>query len=71
MRFLQKLFASRTEQNVHKNHVAWIANHSLCKTNEQLLQTLQQTQDQDVIKGITRILTSRGFSRKELSKRPS
>ncbi len=69
MSFLQKLFASQTQSNAHKNHVAWIANHGICKTNEQLLQTLANSQDEDVIKGITQILISRGFSRKELTQR--
>ncbi|MEB3753514.1 hypothetical protein [Acinetobacter sp. MD2(2019)] len=69
MRVWQKLFATHTERNAHKNHVAWIANHGICKTNQQLLQTLANTEDKDIIQGITQILLSRGFSRKELLQR--
>lgn len=66
MSFWQKFFGAQ-HNNDHKNHVAWVENDCACKTNEQLLQTLALTQDEDVIKGIKRILLSRGFSRRELN----
>ncbi|MCG2572545.1 MULTISPECIES: hypothetical protein [Acinetobacter] len=67
MSFWQKFFGAHDQHNDHKNHVAWVENDCACKTNDQLLQTLALTQDEDVIKGIKRILLSRGFSRKELN----
>ncbi|TCB12461.1 hypothetical protein E0H78_04540 [Acinetobacter sp. ANC 4641] len=67
MSFLQKFFGAQDSNNDHKNHVAWVENDCACKTNQQLLQTLALTQDENVIKGVKRILLSRGFSRKELN----
>ncbi|HEM8229516.1 TPA: hypothetical protein U2P87_003849, partial [Acinetobacter baumannii] len=44
-----------------------VENDCSCKTNEQLLSALAQATDEDVIKGIKKVLISRGYSRKELN----
>ncbi|NHB57355.1 hypothetical protein [Acinetobacter shaoyimingii] len=66
MSFWQKLLASNTEQNEHKNQIACVENDCSCKTNDQLIQALQQATDEDVIQGIKKVLISRGYSRKDL-----
>ena len=66
MRIWQKLFGTHTEHNSYKNHIASVENSCICKTNDQLLQALQSAHNQYVIKGIKRVLMSRGFTRKEL-----
>ena len=68
MSFWQKLFtAEDAQQNEHKNQIACVENDCSCKTNDQLIATLMNATDQDVIKGIKKVLASRGFSKKELS----
>ncbi|AYY89484.1 hypothetical protein EGM95_12200 [Acinetobacter baumannii] len=74
MSFWQKLFLADQQHNEHKNQTACVENDCSCKTNEQLLSALAQATDEDVIKGIKKVLISRGYSRKELNeltKKPS
>lgn len=66
MSIWQKLFNSKHEQNSQKNNMACIENDCSCKSNEQLIQALKAAHDEYVVKGIKRVLMSRGFSRKEL-----
>lgn len=66
MSIWQKLFNSKDRLNSQKNNMACIENDCSCKSNEQLIQTLKATHDEYVVKGIKRVLMSRGFSRKEL-----
>lgn len=66
MRIWQKLFKTPNVLNCDKNQIANIENDCSCKTNEQLLQSLQCAHNQSMVKGIQRVLMSRGFSRKEL-----
>ncbi|CAP01442.1 conserved hypothetical protein [Acinetobacter baumannii SDF] len=67
MSFWQKLFLADQQHNEHKNQTACVENDCSCKTNEQLLSALAQATDEDVIKGIKKVLISRGYSRKELN----
>lgn len=67
MSFWQKLFSADQQHNEHKNQIACVENNCACKTNAQLLEALAKATDEDVIIGITRVLVSRGYSRKELS----
>jgi hypothetical protein len=67
MSFWQKLFTAPQQLNEHKNQIACIENDCSCKTDEQLLNALAKATDDDVIIGIKRVLTSRGYSRKELN----
>lgn len=66
MSFWQKLF-SNPVQNQHKNHIACIENDCSCKSDQQLLEALTKTQDEDMIIGIKKVLVARGYSRKELN----
>lgn len=66
MSIWQKLFSTREIQNFDKNHTACVTNDCLRKSNEQLIQTLKATRDACVLKGIKRVLMSRGYSKKEL-----
>lgn len=67
MAFWQKLFTSDPLQNEHKNQIACVENDCSCKTNEQLINTLNNASDEDVILGIKKVLMSRGYSRRELN----
>ncbi len=67
MSFWQKLFSANQQQNEHKNQIACVENDCSCKSNEQLLGALMNATDEDVITGIKKVLTSRGYSRKELN----
>lgn len=66
MRIWQKLFGTPTGHNSYKNHIASVENDCLCKTNEQLIHALKAAHNEYVVKGIKRVLMSRGFTRKEL-----
>ncbi|MCY6411242.1 MULTISPECIES: hypothetical protein [Acinetobacter] len=66
MSFWQKLFNADHQYNEHKNQTSCVENDCSCKTNEQLLDALVKATDEDVIKGIKKVLISRGYSRKEL-----
>ncbi|EEH67494.1 hypothetical protein L313_1561 [Acinetobacter haemolyticus CIP 64.3 = MTCC 9819] len=66
MSFWEKLFSAEQQHNEHKNQIACVENDCSCKTNEQLLEALVKARDEDVIKGIKKVLISRGYSRKEL-----
>ncbi|MFW2055885.1 hypothetical protein [Acinetobacter haemolyticus] len=66
MSFWEKLFSVEQQHNEHKNQIACVENDCSCKTNEQLLEALVKARDEDVIKGIKKVLISRGYSRKEL-----
>lgn len=65
MSFWQKLFLN-PQQNEHKNQIACVENDCSCKTNDQLVLSLQNATDEDVILGIKKVLISRGYSRKDL-----
>lgn len=65
MSFWQKLFLNPL-QNEHKNLIACVENDCSCKTNDQLVLSLQNATDEDVILGIKKVLISRGYSRKDL-----
>lgn len=60
------LFNRETENNQHKNHIACVANDCSCLSDEQLLDMLRETDDEDVATGIKQILNARGYSKKEL-----
>lgn len=66
MSFWQKLFIADQQYNEHKNQTSCVENDYSCKSNEQLLDALVKATDEDVIKGIKKVLISRGYSRKEL-----
>ena len=66
MSFWQKLFSTDQQYNEHKNQTSCVENDCSCKSNEQLLTALIKATDEDVIKGIKKVLLSRGYSRKEL-----
>lgn len=67
MRIWQKLFSSNPQHNLHKNQIACVENDYSCKSNEQLILTLQTSCDEDVISGVKKVLLSRGYSRKDLT----
>ncbi|EZQ12460.1 MULTISPECIES: hypothetical protein [unclassified Acinetobacter] len=67
MSFWQKLFSSDSQQNEHKNQIACVENDCSCKTNDQLIEALQKASDEDVIRGIKKVLISRGYSKKDLT----
>lgn len=67
MSFWQKLFSTDPQQNEHKNQIACVENDCSCKSNDQLIEALLQATDEDVIKGIKKVLAARGYSRKDLS----
>ena len=67
MSFWQKLFVADLQQNEHKNQIACVENDCSCKTNDQLITALFKATDEDVIKGIKKVLLSRGFSKSELN----
>ncbi|APV35302.1 MULTISPECIES: hypothetical protein [Acinetobacter] len=67
MSFWHKLFSSDEINNEHKNQIACVENDCSCKTNEQLVAALAKATDEDIIKGIKKVLVSRGYSRKELN----
>jgi len=54
------------QENEHKNQIACVENDCSCKSNDQLLLALSKSADEDVIRGIKKVLVSRGFSKKEL-----
>ena len=66
MSFWQKLLNADQQYNEHKNQTSCVENDCSCKSNEQLLEALVKATDEDVIKGIKKVLISRGYSRKEL-----
>lgn len=66
MSLWQMLFNRETENNQHKNHIACVANDCSCLSDEQLLDMLRETDDEDVATGIKQILNARGYSKKEL-----
>ena len=66
MSIWQKLFGTHTTQNSYKNHLASVESSCLCKTNEQLIQALKSAHSDCKIKGIKRVLMSRGFTRREI-----
>lgn len=67
MSFWQKLFSQDDINNEHKNQIAYVENDCSCKTNDQLVLALSNATDPDTIKGIKRILFSRGYSKRELN----
>ena len=67
MSFWQKLFSADEINNEPKNQIACVENDCSCKTNEQLVSALAKATDEDIIKGIKKVLVSRGYSRKELN----
>ena len=67
MSFWQKLFSSDSDQNEQKNQIACVENDCSCKTNDQLITALQKATDEDVIRGIKKVLSSRGYSKKDLA----
>jgi hypothetical protein len=67
MSFWQKLFSNDSQLNEHKNQIACVENDCSCKTNEQLITALQKASDEDVIRGIKKVLASRGYSKKDLA----
>lgn len=66
MSLWQKLFHRETENNQHKNHIACVENDCSCLSDEQLLDMLRETDDEDVATGIKKVLNARGYSKKEL-----
>lgn len=66
MSLWHKLLNRNPHQNSNKNHMVYIENDCSCKTDEQLIQKLKTAHDDCVIKAVKRVLSSRGFSRKEL-----
>lgn len=66
MSFLQRFILSRRQHNAHLNHIACIENDYSSKSCEKLLELLAVEKDEDILVGITKILVSRGYSRKEL-----
>ncbi len=67
MSFWQKLFMTDQQQNEHKNQIACVENDCSCKSNDQLLEALFKATDEDIVKGIKKVLASRGFSKRELN----
>lgn len=65
MSLWQKFF-HKDQENEHKNHIACVENDCSCLSDEQLLVMLCESQNQDVIKGIKKVLNARGYSKKEL-----
>ena len=68
MNFWQKIFSADQQYNENKNQTSCVENDRSCKSNEQLLDALSKASDEDVIKGLKKVLISRGYSRKELLK---
>lgn len=68
MNFWQKIFSADQQYNENKNQTSCVENDCSCKSNEQLLDALSKASDEDVIKGLKKVLISRGYSRKELLK---
>lgn len=66
MSLWQKLFNRETENNQHKNHIACVESDCSCLSDEQLLDMLRETDDEDVATGIKKVLNARGYSKKEL-----
>lgn len=66
MSLWQKLFNKNEHDNEHKNHIACVENDCCCRTDEQLIEMLKNSDDEDVIHGIKKVLNSRGYSKKEL-----
>ena len=66
MNFWQKIFCADQQYNENKNQTSCVENDCSCKSNEQLLDALSKASDEDVIKGLKKVLISRGYSRKEL-----
>ncbi|RLZ09418.1 hypothetical protein EAH57_05825 [Acinetobacter sp. 2JN-4] len=66
MSFWEKLFSAEQQYNEHKNQTACVENDCSRKSDEQLLNALVKATDEDVIKGIKKVLISRGYTRKEL-----
>ncbi|MBF7686966.1 hypothetical protein [Acinetobacter rathckeae] len=67
MSIWQKLFLPKNIFNSGKNSIACVENDCACKSNEQLLEALQNTNDDGTATGIKRVLMSRGFSKRELN----
>jgi len=67
MSFWKKLLSVDQQENEHKNQIACIENDCSCKSNDQLLSALLEEKDEEIILGITNILISRGYSRKEIN----
>lgn len=66
MSFWQKFLSTDQQYNEHKNQTSCTENDYACKSNEQLLNSLVKATDEDIIRGIKKVLISRGYSRKEL-----
>lgn len=66
MSLLHRFVLSNQHQNTQRNHIACIANDYAGKSCEQLFQILGNTQDQDLIFGLKKLLLSRGYTRKEI-----
>ena len=56
MSFWQKLLNADQQYNEHKNQTSCVENDCSCKSNEQLLEALVKATDEDVIKGIKKVL---------------
>ena len=66
MSFWQNLLRSDQQKNELRNQVACVENDCACKSNEQLIASLIQEQDPEILQGIKKVLRSRGYTRKEL-----
>lgn len=66
MSFWQNLLRSDQQKNELRNQVACVENDCACKSNEQLIASLIKEQDPEIRQGMTKVLMSRGYTRKEL-----
>lgn len=66
MSLWQKLFNRKSIDNQHKNHIACVESNCSCLSDEQLLDMLRETDDEDVAIGIKKILNARGYNKKDL-----
>lgn len=66
MSFLQRLILSNQQHNLRMNHISSVENDYASKPCEQLFHILANTQDQELIKGIKKLLLARGYTRKEI-----
>lgn len=66
MSLWQKFFHKDENDNQHKNHAACVENDCSCHSDEQLIKMLKESDDEDVIHGIKKVLNSRGYTKKEL-----
>lgn len=66
MSFWQNLLRSDQQKNELRNQVACVESDCACTSNEQLIASLLQEQDPEIRQGKTKVLMSRGYTRKEL-----